>query len=328
MGWINSMAFFDQDVQETIAEARDQLKQQKTRTAIESYGDDVCVGARTQEDLERAVLQLLTVYDKYGWTASPKKCQYGVNEVEFLGHRFTPQGVLPPKSTLQKLLAAEPPQTKTAVRSFVGLLRTLLHYCKCDFRSLAALQKLTTADTKIIQQYWKEDPNRWNTLLRSLDRIWYNRPDAAGRYVEMYVDASRDGFGYALFDRDSKRLLRLGAGGLQREQFRSSGKAELLGMEKALKEVRHLIMGKHLTIFTDATVVKQASGSSDQSFLVQRHLDALNLSAGRVKHVDGVANVIADLLSRSPWWRHTLERPTTTEAPALAATAPHNSWPV
>ena len=92
------MAFFDQDVQETIAEARDQLKQQKTRTAIESYADDVCVGARTQEDLERAVLQLLTVYDKYRWTASPKKCQDGVNEVELLGHRFTPEGVLPPKA--------------------------------------------------------------------------------------------------------------------------------------------------------------------------------------------------------------------------------------
>ena len=44
--------------------------------------------------------------------------------------------------------------------------------------------------------------------------------------------------------------------------------------------------------------------------------------------MDGVANVIADLLSRSPWWRHTLEGPTTTEAPAFAATAHHNSWPV
>ena len=92
------MAFFDQDVQETTAEARDQLKQQKTRAAIESFADDVCVGARTQEDLERAVGELLTVYDKYVWTASPKKCQYGVNEVELLGHRFTPQGVLPPKA--------------------------------------------------------------------------------------------------------------------------------------------------------------------------------------------------------------------------------------
>ena len=64
-------------------------------------------------------------------------------------------------------------------------------------------------------------------------------------------------------------------------------------------------MGKHLTVFTDATVVKQASGSSVQSFLVQRHLDALNLSAGKVKHVDGVANVIADLLSQSPWCQYT-----------------------
>ena len=225
------MAFFDQAVQETIAEAQDQLKRQKIRAAIESYADDICVGARTQEDLERAVLQLLTVYDKYGWTASPKKCQYGVNEVELLGHRFTPEGVLPPpKSTLQKLLAAEPPQTKTAVRSFLGLLRTLLHYCKCDLRrnlaaplqqsltaaqpqtktpvrsfsglfrtllnsckydrrSLAALSNLTNANTKVIQRYWAEDPNRWATLLRSLNRSWYHRSDAAGRYVDLYVDA-------------------------------------------------------------------------------------------------------------------------------------------
>ena len=223
------MAFFDQDVQETIAEARDQLKQQKTRTAIESYADDVSVGARTQEDLERAVLQLLTVYDKYRWTASPKKCQDGVNEVELLGHRFTPEGVLPPKhaaavapcsaaskktavrsfsgllrtlldyckcdlrrslaAPLQQSLNAAQPQTKTRVRSFSGLFRTLLNSCKCDRRSLAALSKLTNAYTKVIQRYWAEDPNRWATLLRSLNRIWYHRSDAAGRNVDLYVDA-------------------------------------------------------------------------------------------------------------------------------------------
>ena len=74
------------------------------------------------------------------------------------------------------------------------------------------------------------------TLIQSLDRIWYNRPDAAGRSVDLYVDASRDGFGYALFDKATKQLLSMGAGGFQRDQFRSSGKAELLGMEKRSKK--------------------------------------------------------------------------------------------
>ena len=326
MGWINSMAFFDQAVQTTIAEARDQLKQQGIQAAVESYADDVCVGAPTQQDLARAVTILLMTYRQHGWTTSPKKCSYGVQEVEFLGHRFTQQGILPPQGTAQQLMKSTPPLNKTAVRSFLGLLRTLLSYCRCDIRSLAALQRLSNADDKTIRRYWEEDDTRWATIIRSISRLWYNRPDSAGRSVDLYVDASRDGFGYALFDKATKGLIRLGAGGFRRERFRSSGKAELLGMEKALREVRHLIMGKHLTIFTDATVVKQASGSKDQSLLVQRHLEALNLAAGKVRHLDGVANVIADLLSRSPWWRQTLEQ-STDKAPAYRAAEEAYQWP-
>ena len=315
MGWVNSMAFFDQAVQTTIAEVRDQLRRQGTQAAIESYADDVCVGAKTDQELEIAVEQLLEAYRRHGWTASPKKCTFNVQEIEFLGYRFTKKGVLPPKRTMQQLLEATPPQTKTAIRSFLGLLRTVLRYCRSDVRSLAALQRLSHSDTEDIQRYWKENPTRWTTIIHSLNDVWYNRPDTTGNAVDLYVDASRDGFGYALFDRATKRLIKMGAGGFQRDKFKSSGKAELLGLEKAIKEVRHLALGKQLTIFTDATVVKQASGTQDQSFLVQRHLDTLNLAAGRVRHVDGVANVIADLLSRSPWWRATLE----LQKPTIAA---------
>ena len=324
MGWINSMAFFDQAVQQTIAEARDHLKRRGIQANIESYADDVCVAAKTADDLSAAVTQLMLAYRKYGWTASPKKCKYGTEEIEFLGHRFTKQGVLPPRGTLQQLYQATPPQTKSAVRSFLGVIRTLLRYCCSDVRHLSVLQRLSHSEAETIQRYWKEDPTRWKDILHSFRRVWYNRPDTAGEAIELYVDASRDGFGYALFDQKSQQLIQMGAGGFQRDRFQSSGKAELLGVEKALKEVRHLIVGKRLTIFTDATVVKQASGMKDQSYLVQRHLDALNLAAGRVKHVDGVANVIADLLSRSPWWRSTLAQQAPT---ALKTTTDSSRWP-
>ena len=326
MGWVNSMAFFDLAVQTTIAEVRDRLKERGIRAAVESYADDVCVGAMTNEDLGAAVEELMLAYRRNGWTASPKKCRYGEPEIEFLGYRFTQKGVLPPKSTLQQLLAASPPQNKTEVRSFLGLFRTILSYCRSDIRSLADMQKLSQADPASIQRYWKEEPSRWRAIIHSVQHVWYNRPESSGHTVDLYVDASRDGFGYALFDKETKRLMRMGAGGFQRDKFQSSGKAELLGMERSLREVRHLILGKQLTIFTDATVVKQASGTKDQSFLVQRHLDTLNLVAGRVKHVDGVANVIADLLSRSPWWRATLEQEKPTVA-AIQATTDAGNWP-
>ena len=324
MGWNNSMAFFDQAVQSTVAEARDQLRRQGIRAAIESYADDVCVGAKTNQELEAAVTELLKVYRKRGWTASPRKCKYAIAEVEFLGHRFTRKGVLPPTGTIRRLSEATPPQNKTEVRSFLGLLRTIMSFWRGEVHILAALQKLSNADSQSIRRYWEEDSTRWTTLTESLQRIWYNRPDMAGVSVDLYVDASRDGYGYALFDRATKALIRLGAGGFQREHFRSSGKAELLGLERWLREVRHLIMGKQLTIFTDATVVKQAGGSKDQSLLVQRHLDTLNLAAGRVQHVDGTANLIADLLSRSPWWRTALKEEQTT---VMAVPARDAAWP-
>ena len=60
------MAFFDTAVQMTIAEVRDQAKEHGLQVAVESYADNVCVGARTKRELKSVVRSLLSTYRKYG----------------------------------------------------------------------------------------------------------------------------------------------------------------------------------------------------------------------------------------------------------------------
>lgn len=139
--------------------------------------------------------------------------------------------------------------------------------------------------------------------MKDLATYWYCRPDCIGEILHLYVDACKEGYGFALFDASSKRLVHMGAGAFCTQSFTSSGQAEIWGLHKALDDCRCFLMGRDFTVFTDAMVVRQANDQSNTSLLIQRQLDVLNLVAGKLIHIDDVSNVIADLLSRSQYWR-------------------------
>ena len=326
MGWNNSMAFFDTAVQMTISRIRDQLHTQGIKAVVESYADDVCIGALTKEALDGAIMLLLQTYREDGWTVSPKKVVLHATSIEFLGQNFSAQGVLPGEGTRTKLQGLPAPTSKTEVRSCLGLIRAILKFCRLQAQDLALLQDMTKWESKKIAQYFDKRPDEWKKIIKQLEQCWHCRPDLAHSHLDLYVDACREGYGFALFDRETTRLVQLGAGAFQKSQFSSSGKAELVGLVKALNTVRHLLLGCRFTIFTDATVVRQANNPLNQSVLIQKHLDTLNLAAGRIKHIDGISNTIADLLSRSPYWRGHLDHEETTQIRTVQTSQSFPAW--
>jgi hypothetical protein len=85
------------------------------------YIDDILVYSNSMEEhVEhlRKVFQRLKENKLY---AKFEKCEFGVSEVDFLGHRITQEGLKMDDHKVKAILDWEPPRSVPALRSFLGL---------------------------------------------------------------------------------------------------------------------------------------------------------------------------------------------------------------
>ena len=58
----------------------------------------------------------------FGITFNREECQFGVEEFEFYGYLFTKDGLTPTLDKVRAVKERQPPQSKEAVRSFLGMI--------------------------------------------------------------------------------------------------------------------------------------------------------------------------------------------------------------
>jgi len=83
--------------------------------------DDILIYSRTQEehaDHLRVVLKILRDHQLYGKLS---KCEFWLEEVQFLGHVISAKGIAVDPAKIETVLKWERPKTVTEVRSFLGL---------------------------------------------------------------------------------------------------------------------------------------------------------------------------------------------------------------
>ncbi len=66
--------------------------------------------------------------------AKLEKCEFGVTEVDFLGHRITQEGLMMDDHKVKAILDWESPKSVPALRSFfgIGLLLSQVHQELCE----------------------------------------------------------------------------------------------------------------------------------------------------------------------------------------------------
>jgi hypothetical protein len=96
--------------------------------------DDILVYSKNMEEHEehlRIVLQWLREHQLY---AKFSKCEFCIDEVPFLGHVISPEGITVDTDKVQDVLDWKPPTSVTQVRNFLGLAgyyrRFILNFSK------------------------------------------------------------------------------------------------------------------------------------------------------------------------------------------------------
>jgi len=117
-----------------------------------------------------------------------EKCEFGVAEVDFLGHRITQEGLKMDDHKVKTILDWESPRSIPALRSFLGLVS---YYCKF----IKNFAKITTPSTNLSKKSsiiykWEEACNEsFETLKGILVKVLVLKLPDFDKDFEIHFDA-------------------------------------------------------------------------------------------------------------------------------------------
>lgn len=265
------------------------------------YLDDILIFSRTEQEHRKHVRLVLERLRQHELYASPKKCHFMTNEVEFLGIIVSDKGlkVNPAKTSIVQ--AWPRPQSISEVRSFLGLVSFFRRFIK-NFSLIAMpLTNLTKKGNSIVQ--WDESctvaMERLKTLLVTSPILCHPNYELPYRG---HVDASQFAVGGTLtqVQNGSERVIAYYSKKLNEAQTNySANDRELLGMVQFLTHFRCYLEGAEFEIITDNQVLKHFFDKQDLSRREARWLEILSgFGVFPITLKKGSVHVLGDALSR------------------------------
>ena len=265
------------------------------------YLDDIIVFSSTWEEHQARLREVFERLRHAKLKLGTAKCTFAANEVSYLGHRVTEEGLLPDPSLLAAIRDIPSPKTATEVRSFLGLAGYYRHYVK-GFAAIAApLHALTRKDAVF---HWSED---CQTAFDQLKTRLTTSPITAfpdfNQEFRLYTDASTAGLGAILAQvRDGKeRIICCASRALNKaEKSYPATKLECLAIVWAVAKFRPYLMAMPFEVFTDHYALQWLKTMRTGSALLHRWSAALEEYDFTVRHRPGKVQTHVDGLSRLP----------------------------
>ncbi|KAA8622167.1 hypothetical protein SMACR_10067 [Sordaria macrospora] len=161
--------------------------------------------SETEEEHQKHVHKVLAVLEKAGLSINPKKNEFHVTQVDFLGYRISPGQIRMDPTKIKDVAECPAPTTVSGVRGFLGFVNFYRRFIK-GFGGIAKPPNdLTKKDTDFI--WSKECDNAFQTLKQMiLDDPILVLPDPDKEF-EVETDASDWAIGGQLGQRDEQGRL-------------------------------------------------------------------------------------------------------------------------
>jgi len=158
--------------------------------------DDILIYSKTQEEHAEHLRLVLGVLREKQLYAKLSKCKFWLDEVQFLGHVISAQGIVVDPAKVEAVVKWETPKSATEIRSFVGLAGYYRRFIEGFSKIVAPLTQLTR----------KDQPFTWidkcEDIFQELKRRLTSAPilviPDVGKPFEVYCDASHLGLGCVL----------------------------------------------------------------------------------------------------------------------------------
>ena len=136
------------------------------------YLDDVVIFSAMQEEHLDKLRAILESFREHGLKLKPSKCSFFHQEIEYLGHQVSKDGIWPSKSNLRAIAEFAPPRMYTEIRAFLGMAGHYRHFIKNYARIALPLTDYHKGDSSKKQEedivLNKEVLEAFNTLKHSV----------------------------------------------------------------------------------------------------------------------------------------------------------------
>ena len=167
--------------------------------------DDILIGGRNIEEHNKTLKAVLQRAEDFGITFNREKCEFGVDEIDFYGYRFTKDGLKPTADKVRAVKDSKRPETKEAVKSFLGMIGYLSKFIDRYSSITAPLRRLT--ERKVKFEWGPEEEAAFNKLKDSITcekTMLYFNPKRA---IIVRAEASyHDGLSAGLFQNGGNGL--------------------------------------------------------------------------------------------------------------------------
>ena len=277
------------------------------------YLDDLLVFSETFEEHLQHLDYVLTTIEKHGLKLKPSKCQLFRDEVPYLGHIISAEGVATDPEKVKAVEEWPTPATVKQLQAFLGLAGYYRRYIEMFAQIAAPLYNAMHAETltqqgkKMVAKklVWTADCEKaFNTLKKRLiSAPVLTFADFTKPFI-LHVDASNEGLG-AVLSQEVDQKLRVVAYASRRlepteknMQNYSSRKLELLALKWSVTEkFKDYLLGSKFTVFTDNNPLTHLDNAK-LGAVEQRWVADLAPSDFELKFRRGRDNGNADALSR------------------------------
>ena len=268
------------------------------------YRDYIVVHSKNWDDHVKQVRAVLERLKRFGLTANPKKCVWGVAIIEYLGHPVGKGKVSIPEARVKALREFRKPVSKKELKSYLGMLGYYRRFIP-GFSSIALplteATRLNSPNTLIwtvpMEDAFKilRDTLCEHTQLTipSPDDTFVLATDASGQGIGAVLSVTRSGVDHpvAYF---SRKLT-------SPERNYVITELECLALVKAVEHFGHYLVGKHFTVTTDHKALEALQTSKRLTGRLARWALSLQSLDYTVKYKSGTTHQNADGLSRQSW---------------------------
>lgn len=272
------------------------------------YLDDIIVFSRDFDDHIAHLKRTFEKLEAANLTINLKKCQFGREYLEFLGHVVAPDGIRTSPRNTEKIAKFSTPQNKKDVATFLGLAGYYRQFISDFSRIAAPLEELKRPTT-----LWSWSPTHDEAFRRLRDELTRGPvlrfPDLNAPFF-VQTDASQVGLGAVLGQivEGEERVVCYASRVLTvDEQAWHSLELELLAVIWALETFRFYLDGREFTVQTDAAGLLWLSKIKEPTGRLGRWILRLSIYNFRFIHRKGTANANADALSREPRFPERIE---------------------
>ena len=264
------------------------------------YVDDIIVYSPTFEKHIEHLQEVFHRLSKNNLTLKPSKCHFAVQQVEYLGHIISKDGVKPNPSKTDVIETYPSPSDKTQLRRFLGMANYYKRFIQSYSQLTSPLNKLLKNDTS---WEWTDDCSK---SFQAIKHKLVNAPILAypdtDKEFTLTTDASGVAIGYILSQRDNEQREQVIAygGRALRKAERNYPVRELEGLAiiEGIKSYHPYLANSHFTVVTDHMALKYLMNVKADTGRIARWALALQGYDFTVVHRKGLVNRNADALSR------------------------------